>query len=174
MLAIGNGDEGALAVLMGRHIDTLYRYALRLTSSPTSAEDLLQDTWLAVWQKASSFKPAQAKLSTWLHKVLYHKYVDQVRKDKRLTFKPEPKTEPVDPKIDADIDAQRAQIWLDTKLSELPSSQRSAVLLAYAQGFGNQDIARIMGTSVRAVESLLARARRSLKHDYLKWTQAND
>jgi len=174
MQAIGNGDESAMAILIGRHIDALYRYASRLTSSPASAEDLVQDTWLAVWQKASSFKPTQAKLTTWLHRVLYNKYVDQVRKDKLLTFKPDSETEAVNPQTDADIDGRRAQIWLDTKLSELPSTQRSAVVLAYGQGFGNKDIARIMGISVRAVESLLARARRSLKQDYLKWTQTND
>ncbi|MEE2783090.1 MAG: sigma-70 family RNA polymerase sigma factor [Pseudomonadota bacterium] len=174
MQAIGNGDESAMAILIGRHIDALYRYASRLTSSPASAEDLVQDTWLAVWQKASSFKPTQAKLTTWLHRVLYNKYVDQARKDKLLTFKPDPETEAVNPQTDADIDGRRAQIWLDTKLSELPSTQRSAVVLAYGQGFGNKDIARIMGISVRAVESLLARARRSLKQDYLKWTQTND
>ena len=127
-----------------------------------------------MWQKASSFKPTQAKLTTWLHRVLYNKYVDQARKDKLLTFKPDPETEAVNPQTDADIDGRRAQIWLDTKLSELPSTQRSAVVLAYGQGFGNKDIARIMGISVRAVESLLARARRSLKQDYLKWTQTND
>ena len=56
MLAIRNGDEEAFKVLMGRHVDALYRYALRLSHSPALADDLTQDTWLTVWEKTSRFK----------------------------------------------------------------------------------------------------------------------
>ena len=168
MLAIRNGDEDAFEVLMGRHVDALYRYALRLSNSPALADDLTQDTWLTVWEKTSSFKPKKASLKTWLFRVLHNKFIDVVRKNK---------VEDHDAAIETSLKAeseelvklaenQQAQEALFRDISELPEQQRAAILLAHAQGFGNREVAQILGTTVRATESLLSRARRTLKNRF--------
>ena len=165
MLAIRNGDEEAFEVLMGRHVDALYRYALRLSHSPALADDLTQDTWLTVWEKTSRFKPQKASLKTWLFRVLHNKFIDVVRKNRLEDYEAsfETSLETESEELSKLAESQRAQEALFRDISELPEQQRAAILLAHAQGFGNKEIAHILGTTVRATESLLGRARRSLK-----------
>lgn len=167
MLAVRKGDASAFEVLMGRHIDALYRYALRLSFSPVRAEDLVQDTWLAVWEKAPSFKPAKAQFRTWVFRILYNRFVDSLRRTRHETLVPEVPEKP-DANLAQNYADEEQRAWLYSKVSTLPEQQRAALLLELAQGFGNKDIAEIMGLSVRAVESLLARARKSLKDAYEK------
>jgi RNA polymerase sigma-70 factor (ECF subfamily) len=170
MRAVQQGDEQAFAQLLGRHVDALYRYARRLSGSSSTAEDLVQETWLVVWTKANRYKARKSALTTWLHKILYNKFVDSLSKGhletEDLASAPEPTTEPQPNGADMS--------WLNTQLTNLPEPQRAAILLAHAQGFGNKDIANIMQTSVRAVESLLARARRTLRTAHEHWTDEND
>lgn len=163
MAAVKQGDQNAFAALVHRHIDALYNYAFRLLRSPTGADDLVQETWLAAWHKARSYKPGQVKLTTWLHRILHNKYVDQQRRD-RLVFddtvlaaQPDPAT----PGATVEQAQQLAQ--LNDAIDTLPQQQKVALLLNTSQGMNHQDIATIMGLSVRAVESSLARARRALK-----------
>lgn len=172
MLAIRHGDENAFATLMGRHVDALYRYALRLSDSHALADDLTQETWLTVWEKTSRFKPRKAAFKTWLFRILYNKFIDAVRKTRVEDLTDPPEQESVD--LAQTAEHQRAAAHLFRDISQLPSEQRAAILLAYAQGFGNQDIARILSTSVRATESLLSRARRTLKEAHEKRNNTHD
>ena len=173
MLAIRNGDEAAFEVLMGRHIDALYRYALRLSHSHALAEDLTQETWLSVWENTSSFKPHKASLKTWLFRVLHNKFIDVIRKYK-IESPDDHAPEPHGHELDYLADKQRDQEELFRDIGELPEQQRAAILLAYAQGFGNKDIANILGVTVRATESLLGRARRTLKSKFDLRTKSNE
>ena len=172
MLAIRNGDEGAFETLMGRHVDALYRYALRLSNSRALADDLTQETWLTVWEKTSSFKPRKAALKTWLFRILYNKFIDTIRKQKFESDEPPPEAHGED--LSSRAENQRNQELLFREIGALPEQQRAAILLAYAQGFGNKDIAHILGTSVSATESLLGRARRTLKDKYEERSQTSD
>ena len=89
MAAIRNGDEEAFEHLMGRHVDALFRYALRLSGSPVLADDLTQETWLTVWEKTHRYKPKKAKLRTWLYSVLHNKFIDTIRKNRFDELPPE-------------------------------------------------------------------------------------
>ncbi|NKC00757.1 MAG: sigma-70 family RNA polymerase sigma factor [Pseudomonadales bacterium] len=170
MRAVQRGDEHAFAQLVGRHVDALYNYATRLTGSRSFADDLVQETWLVVWTKASTYRSSASALTTWLHRILYNKFVDALRKNKFETEQLTPDNMPESATLVPDSD----MAWLNTRLNHLPESQRAAILLAHAQGFGNKDIAQIMRTSVRAVESLLARARRTLRSAYEQEKFTND
>ncbi len=157
------GDREAFAMLVHRHIDPLYSYALRLCRVPSMAEDLVQEAWLAAWQNAASYKPGKARLSTWLHRILHNKFIDDVRKD-RMDTNPQAIATALDATdIEADAVARQHAELLDGLIDGLPQNQKSAIVLAHIQGFSNAETADIMGTSVRAVESLLARGRRALR-----------
>lgn len=193
MHAIRQGDADAFALLLGRHVDALFRYALRLCGSPDTAEDLVQETWLTVWTKAGSFKPRRARVTTWVHRILYHKFIDQHRKTHTQAYnesdlQADSSGLDVSPNaaklngalldgtpLDAAAQEHAApdKAWLHRALMGLPEQQRAAIVLAHAQGFNNKDIAHILGASVRAVESLLARARRSLRREYNHWTKGS-
>ena len=163
---VSRGDKDAFGILVRRHVDSLYRYALRLTGSSDNAEDLVQETWLAVWQNANRYRPNKASLSTWMHRILHNKFIDGRRR-----WRGEPNHIPADT-----ADTQQHSAWqsatpsepdlmprLNSLLSALPENQRAALTLAHIQGFSNKEVAHILRVSVRAAESMLARARRTLR-----------
>ena len=166
MPLIGRGDQQAFATLLSRHVDALYNYALRMTGSVANAEDLVQETWLAAWQHARGFNPRKAKVTTWLHRILRNKFIDATRKN-RLQLDETAVATLVD-----DYNAERTAVQhqqtglLDELIQELPERQRSALVLSYAQGFANRDVAKILGVGLRAAESLLARARQTLRDNF--------
>lgn len=163
MAKVQQGDQAAFAQLVHRHVDALYSYALRLSKSPANAEDLVQESWLSAWTHATSFDPAKAKLTTWLHRILHNRFIDGARKKTEVSD-----SEAIDAALASDspgdsIALEERLTALNQMVNQLPSEQRAALALRHFQGFGNEDISHILGVSVRAVESLLARARRSLR-----------
>lgn len=161
MQAIAQGDRHAFEQLLQRHVDPLYNYALRLSGCATNADDLIQDTWLTVWQKAGSFRSHKASVSTWLHRIVHNRFIDQTRrKANRLEVTNHALPELPDEQTNND-EHERGILW--QALGDLAPNQRAVLVLRYAQGFGNPQIATITGSSTRAVESLLARAKRALK-----------
>lgn len=163
MAKVQQGDQAAFTQLVHRHVDALYNYALRLSRSPSSAEDLVQESWLAAWSNATSFDADKAKLTTWLHRILHNKFIDTGRKQRETLDSGSVDSALSTDNIDQGV-AQGEQLErLDRLINQLPQEQKAALVLRHMQGFGNNDISQIMGTSVRAVESLLARARRRLR-----------
>ena len=163
LAAVADGDSRAFESLVRRHLDAIYGYLYRLTGSAADAEDLAQETFLRVWQKAGSYAPGRVRAATWLHTIAHRLAVDGFRKRRELTraVLPEKADERADPATQqAALEQQRL---LDQALTQLPERQRAAILLCQVQGFSNAQAAEIIGVKVRALESLLARARRSLR-----------
>ncbi len=158
MREVQRGSRDAFGVLVSRHVDPLYAYALRLCQHPATAEDMVQETWLTLWQKARGYNPRKARVSTWLHRILHNRYVDKLRRERpeTLTHLDEAQESAAEA-TDADSLEQ-----LNKMVDALPLNQKSAITLTYLQGFSNRETATIMGISTRAVESLLARARATL------------
>lgn len=164
MAKVQQGDQAAFAQLVHRHVDTLYSYALRLSKASANAEDLVQESWLSAWSNASSFDPAKAKLTTWLHRILHNRFIDGVRK-KAEVFDPEAiDAATAEGSLSESVVLEERLSALNKMINQLPAQQKAALVLRHFQGFGNDDISHIMGVSVRAVESLLARARRTLRN----------
>lgn len=164
MSAICQGDEAAFAELMHRHIDSLYSYAVRLLRSSSGADDLVQETWLAVWRRANTFKPNQVKLTTWLHRILHNKYIDTIRRDRLVLDESAVTSQVAAEQPAAQVERAKQLQQLEKHIALLPDNQKVAILLSHQQAMSNQQIATVLGQSVRAVESLLARARRTLKN----------
>ncbi len=165
MTAIQRGNREAFSLLVSRHLDALYAYALRLSRDRAAAEDLVQDTWLAVWQKARSYNARKARVSTWLHRILHNRHIDNVRRrnPELLADTGEPNVESLAAPADEPVERQAPRHeQLDRLIDTLPFEQKSALTLSYLQGFSNRDVGAIMGIGTRAVESLLARARKNL------------
>ncbi|XOV84113.1 MAG: RNA polymerase sigma factor [bacterium] len=173
MAKVQHGDQAAFAQLVHRHVDTLYAYALRLTRSPASAEDLVQESWLSAWSHATSFDPAKAKLTTWLHRILHNRFIDSVRKTTEVSDSDAMETALAGTNLNEELAKAEQLASLDSMVNQLPAEQRAALSLRHFQGFGNEDISHILGISVHAVESLLARARRKLRSEY-RLAQAPD
>jgi len=156
-VTIGNAE--AYTALVRRHLPAIEVYARRMLADSTVAEDVAQDVMVAMWERAASFNPEKARLTTWLHRIAHNRCIDIIRKDR--------------PTTDADelefVDESAGQsklgddVSVDIALKLLPESQRTALALTYYQSLPNKEVSAIMGISTRAVESLLCRARAALR-----------
>ena len=77
--AVAGGSEEALAALYDRHVDGVHAVALRLTGDRGIAEEVVQETFLALWNRAELFDPALASLATWLRSIARNRTVDRLR-----------------------------------------------------------------------------------------------
>ena len=161
MSAVTRQDKDAFAMLMARHVDRLYSYALRLTKNPASAQDLVQETWLRVWSNAGSYVAKRVMFTTWLHRILYNVFVDEFRRAQRQPSSPE-ETDEADQPWQAHSESQTKNL-VYRLLGQLPDNQRAALLLFYQQGFSTKEVAEILFLGEHAAESLLARARRAMR-----------
>jgi len=134
--------------------------------SKEDAEDMLQQSFLKAYDKYHSFDEAKASIYTWLYRITYNNCLDRIAKKKELygndyaleTFK------------DSTISQEEAYIVqqtsakLDDKIKKLPDSQRNALNLFYFEELKIKEAANVMDISPKAFESLLIRARKSLKN----------
>src|SRR5215211_5041175 len=77
--AVAAGSQDALAALYDRHIDGVHAVALRLTNDRQLAEEVVQETFLALWNRAELYDPAVASLATWLRTIARNRTVDRLR-----------------------------------------------------------------------------------------------
>jgi RNA polymerase sigma-70 factor, ECF subfamily len=160
---IGSGDRLAAAELVRRHLPKMVGLARRMLGDQAEAEDVAQEVFLRVWRHAANWRPGQAKFETWMHRVAMNLCLDRLRRQGRNAG--EVSHEAPDPKASAtrSLDEKQRRQRVSDALLGLPERQRAAVVLCYYQERTNIEAAELLGVSVEAVESLLARARRSLK-----------
>jgi RNA polymerase sigma-70 factor (ECF subfamily) len=156
---VREGDEGAYSELVVRHLPAIEVYAKRIVNDDTLAQDIAQDVMVVLWQRSADFNPSKARLTTWLHRIAHNRCIDIMRKRQReVSWDPSESEHPL-----TEPDTSREQQPIDIALMRLPESQRTALVLTYYQNLSNREVAEIMNSSVRAVESLLVRARGNLK-----------
>lgn len=163
MSAVAAGDAAAFRVLCERYGVRAVGFARRFVGDAPDAEDIAQEALLRVWRAAPRWRP-EAKFGTWFYRITINLCLNHRR---RLSFLGlEASGERADPAPDALARLERAEEdrELLAAVSGLPERQRAAILLTYWEGLSNADVSEILGTSVSGVETLLVRARRSLRH----------
>ena len=76
---VAAGSQDALAALYDRHVDAVFAAAIRLTSDRQVAEEVVQETFLALWNRAELFNPGTGSLAAWLHTIARNRTVDRLR-----------------------------------------------------------------------------------------------
>lgn len=163
---VAEGDREAFRHLVERHQMSLVAYAQRTLGERSAAEDTVQEAFLRLWTRAGDFRPEKARLTTWLHNITHNLCVDAFRRGARLDYRDTAEDELGSSPGATDVsihDQEHAR--LRAAIGDLPERQRSALLLCHYQGFSNRDAAQVLDVSVDALESLLARARRTLKKE---------
>lgn len=167
-------DQAAFEHLVNRHLASVHRYLVRLTGSGADADELSQETFLRLWERAGSYRPGTVKLGTWLHRIAHNLAVDELRRRRPAGGEDEAETA-ADGAAGPESLATSRETGerLQAAIGTLPASQRAALLLCQVQGFSNRDAAAILGVTVRSLESLVARARRTLRGALLETTARN-
>jgi RNA polymerase sigma-70 factor, ECF subfamily len=162
---IRNGDRTAFSELVMRHTKRYYSLAYRMLSNREEAEDIVQESFLALWTKPDSWdSKRQAKFTTWFYRVVTNACIDTKRKNTPLQL--EDGYDPPDESRGTEemLELKREKENIDAYIGELPESQQTALTLCFYEGVSNRDAADIMGVSVKALESLLMRAKSSLRN----------
>lgn len=157
------GDAGAWTALVDRHLGPVVSFAWYRLGDRAEAEDVAQETMLRFSKKALTWEPNGAQVRTWLYRVAGNLCIDRQRA-RRPETPIEDATEvaviDLQPHLDGRLDAGRA---VRRALSALPERQQVALILVYYQGHSVREAAEILRISEHAAESLLARARRSVR-----------
>lgn len=163
LVAYGNGDVSAARALTLRLTPRVLGYATRMLGGDRAeAEDVAQEAMLRLWRQAPDWRQGEAKVTTWLYRVVSNLCTDRLRKRRAVALDSVPEPEDDTPGAEAGMqEAARAQA-LETALGALPERQRQAVILRHIEGLTNPEIAAVMDIGVEAVESLTARGKRAL------------
>jgi len=157
------GDQSAARALSDQLLPGALRQAYRMLGDQAEAEDVAQDAMLRLWKQATDWRAGEARVSTWLYRVVHNLCIDRIRK-RRPQVPVEDAPEPVDPDpsvVDRMAQTEQSKA-VAAAIGELPERQRQALILRHFEGMSNPAIGEALECSVEAVESLLARARRAL------------
>ena len=187
MRAVAGGSHDALAALYDRHGDAVFAAASRLTSDRGMAEEVVQETFLALWNRAETFDPELGSLAAWLHTIARNRTVDRLRAaGRRPGLTPlssvvggsggseEPDADALDrvmasgmlvagsvpersPEMSAALDELRAA--LQAALAGMPDDERTVIVLAYGEDLTQSEIAERLGWPLGTVKT---RTRRGL------------
>jgi RNA polymerase sigma-70 factor, ECF subfamily len=174
MARIAKGDDDAFEILVNRHQTSVLNLIYRFIGDRTQARDLAQEVFIRVWQAAKSYKP-EAKFTTWIYRIAtnlclnelksahHKKWFQFFRSDANDEIRAEEAVPDRSPSPeDILLTRERSRRITDVLLS-LPENQRMALILKRYDEISYEEIARVMGCSVSAVESLLDRAKRNLQ-----------
>lgn len=166
-------EGAALSLLYDRYGRLAFSLAISILHDPSTAEEIVQEVFTTVWRMASEFRPERGKVSSWLMTICRHRSIDELRRRRirpavELTehlFELE-LTDGGDPAESALYVFERAH--LKEALACLPGEQRSAIQLAYFEGWTQREIAdrgKIPLSTVKTrMRRGLAKLRESLTH----------
>lgn len=168
---IGKGDWDAFERLVVRHQNRLLNFAYRYLGDRFAAEDIVQETFFCVHRSAAAFavRPG-TRVSTWIFKIAYHLCLNELTRRKRvrrLVTEVRRSVEALEGSSGAD--AGRCLELSDAALAalnELPDNQRAALWLRVNEGLTYAEIAEVLGTTRSGVESLIFRARDTLRKKF--------
>jgi len=163
MARLGRGDRQAMHVLYGRYHVAVYRFALRLTGNNATAEDVVSETFLALWRHAASFE-GRARLSTWLLAIARNKAVSMMRgRAEEPLDEAFAQSVPDDsPSSDDVLDAGRRSTALQRCLATLSPLHREIVDLVYYHERSVEEAATILGVPAATVKTRMFYARKRL------------
>ena len=162
-------DDHAFTLLMRKFKLPLYRFALRHVDDPDDAEDIVQDTFVAAHRNLGRYNPKYA-VSTWLYRITLNKCRDlgRKRKTRKFLLRMTSKIEDQVTNLEAEDNPEQQMLaqselgQLSKQIANLPDALRAPLILCVIEEMSHGEAARILGISVKAVETRIYRARKTL------------
>lgn len=166
--AIAGGATWAMESLYQRYSRILYSLAYRMVADHQVAEDLLQDAFMAVWKRSTSYSTQAGTARSWLISILHHRAIDYLRKVRRRSVIQEAPLEELEFEETVAFPDVWDEAWRNvqsshvrTALLKIAPEQRLVIELAYFQGWTHSEIAE--GTQI-PLGTVKARMRLGLQH----------
>lgn len=177
MTLVSGGDTSAFEQLVERHQRLVIGTVTRMLGNNSDAEDIAQQVFVRVWKSAKRYVP-RAKFTTWLLKITRNLVFNELRRRSRhaqvsLQSETEEEERPIRDEHATAPDAllleEELQKAIDAAISNLPETQRMAVILRRYEELSYEEIAETLEQSVSAVKSLLFRARTELRESLSRY-----
>ncbi len=148
-------DRTAFAALFSYYAPRVKAYLVRLGCPDGQAEELAQETMLAVWRKAGRFDPAKAAPGTWIFTIARNLRIDQVRRERRPELDPDdPALVPAStPEADLVLQAKEHHALVHNALQALPPDQARVIALSFFEDKPHGEIAGELGLPLGTVKS---------------------
>jgi len=161
---VREGNHQAFAELVQRHTGRFYRLAYRYVQNRETAEDVVQDAFLKLWENPTIWRPQRSnKFTTWFYRIVVNLCLDWQKKkrpmplDEALPVADDAET------VDETMTRIQAQKLLEKEIAALPERQRMALNLCFDEELSNQEAAEAMGLNLKALQSLIMRAKTTLR-----------
>jgi RNA polymerase sigma-70 factor, ECF subfamily len=171
MLRVQNGDEAAFNVIVDKYQRRILDLCTRYVGNQSDGEEVAMDVFFQLYRTRLDYRP-EAKLSTYLYRIAVNRSLNRIRDRKRrrlVSFEWVRRDRPFEPgapdaeRPDSQLEAREREALVRRAVDGLPDKQKTALLLRRTDELSYEEIASAMGTTVSAVESLLFRARETLK-----------
>lgn len=163
MALCANGDVRAFRLLVDRHGQSAWRLSWRMTGDAGEAEDVVQESFARLWRQAAIWQAGQAGVGAFLQRVITNLVIDRSRRKRPETMAEPPDSIDPAPLADAVLEAADDAARIQACVASLPERQRAAIVLTYWEGLTGPMAATVLDLSPKAFESLLIRARMTLK-----------
>jgi RNA polymerase sigma-70 factor (ECF subfamily) len=165
---VARREQPALALLYDRYGGRVFALALRLLGDRQAAEEVTQDVFLRIWQRADTFQPGSASVLAWLLAITRNRSIDELRSRRGAARRQETGELPGAPADTADDPQRRAEGRMladDVRrvLAELPVRQRRALELSIFGGLSHSEIAAALDTPLGTIKSWLRQGLRQLR-----------
>ena len=154
-------EQGAFRSLYGIYYPRLTRLLLRMSLRNEDVEEIINDTFYVVWNKAAEFR-GESQLSTWIIGIAYRRALNTLRRERIRPVADHPLEEDT-VIVQSSTPEEERNEWVRKGLEQLPVEQRMALELTYTLGHSCEEVGAILGCPVNTVKSRLFRARETLK-----------
>ena len=149
---IMNGQSAALGHLYDRYGRLVFSLAFQVIGDGASAEEITQEVFLQIWNKASTYQPDQGKVVTWLISVARHRAIDALRRKgarpegHQVDLDGDDETGLVDPSgVEEQVELSQRSLAVRKAIAALPRDQQIALNMAYFKGMTHQEVADAIG-----------------------------
>ena len=160
-------DRSAFAALFAHYAPRIKAMLMRMGVDTSSAEDIAQDTMVAVWRKAVQFDAGRATASAWIFAIARNLRIDRLRRDNRARLHEVYELiEPEEPqRPDGALAASECGARVQAAMTQLSAEQVSVVRLSFFEGRSHGDIAGMLGLPLGTVKSRLRLAMAKLREN---------
>lgn len=171
---IAHAHSDALDELYNRYSRLVFSLALNMLGNRATAEEITLDVFTRIWEKAGTYRPEQAKVSTWLVNIARYRAINRLRQEK---IRPEhnsvswaevsPNTLPLSHSLEDITEVALKQERVRAAVAQLPPDQRDALALAYFKGYSHRQIAEILEQPLGTVKTRIRLGMQKLR----QWLQ---
>jgi RNA polymerase sigma-70 factor (ECF subfamily) len=178
MELVAGNDADAFEIVLERHEDAAFALAYRICGKRSVAEDIAQESFLAVWRSGARYDRKRGSVRTWTLGIVHNRAVDALRRNsvherRRLSDEGIEETLEAPERTELQAVENATSREIRGALGELPSEQRRVIELAYFGGFTHMEIASMLDTPVGTVKGRMRLGLQKLRSQLQGWEALN-